>query len=137
LRYRDNRLAFGLHLNSVIEGADPHLGAAADQRLQGTGAALHIGDLDIEARASEVAEPLGDRKRQIEDRRLATDRQPWLGYFRLVLRHGRGEQRDCEKCDGRSPDMAHRRFPRACADRSGGATCHCAISIISQGHAPR
>jgi hypothetical protein len=52
---------------------------------------LHIGDLDIEAGASEVAEPLGDRKRQIEDRRFATDRQPWLGHFRLVLRPGRGE----------------------------------------------
>src|SRR4029434_394884 len=100
LRYRDDRLAVSLHLNSVIEGADPHLGAAADQRLQGAGAALHIGDLDLETRVSEIDKALGDRKPQIEDRRFATDRQAWPGHFWLVLRPGGGEQRDCEECDG-------------------------------------
>jgi hypothetical protein len=33
LRDRYDRLAFGLHLDGVIEGADAHLGTAADERL--------------------------------------------------------------------------------------------------------
>src|SRR6516162_3692564 len=63
LRDRYDRLAFGLHLDGVIEGADAHLGTAADERLQGAGAALHISDLDLEA-SPEIAKPLGDRERQ-------------------------------------------------------------------------
>src|SRR5262249_836044 len=69
-------LALGLHLDGVVEGADAHLSTAADERLQGAGAALHIGDLDREARVLEVAEALGDRERQIEDCRFAADRRP-------------------------------------------------------------
>src|SRR5262245_17976688 len=63
LRDGYDRLAFGLHLDGVVEGADAHLGTAADQRLQGAGAALHISDLDRKARVPEVTETLGDRER--------------------------------------------------------------------------
>src|SRR5947207_403504 len=78
----------------MVEGADTHFGAAADERLQSTGAALHVGNLDFEARVLEVAEPLGDRERQIEDRRLAANRESQLRHLRFVLRADRRHQHD-------------------------------------------
>ena len=78
LQQRHHRLVLGLHLDGVVEGADADLGAAADDRLQGAGAARDVGNLDVEAGVLEIAEPLGHRQRQIEHRRLAADREPHL-----------------------------------------------------------
>jgi hypothetical protein len=112
LRDRHDRLPLGLHLDSVVEGADAHLGAAADQGLQCARAALHIHDLEFEARLPEVAEPLGHRERQIEDRRFAADYEPQLRHFRLVhyrpvLSAGRRQHHDGGDRDGARQDMLH------------------------------
>ena len=110
LRDGYDRLAFGLHLDGVIEGADAHLGTAADERLQGAAAALHISDFDLEASVAEMAEPLGDRERQIEDCRFAADSQPHLRHFRFVLCAGRAHQRGCGNRDDGGQGMLHRCF---------------------------
>ena len=79
LDHRDDRLALGLHLDGVVERAGDDVGAAADQRLQRARAAGEIGNLDVQALVLEIAEPLGDRERQVEQRGLAADREPHLG----------------------------------------------------------
>jgi hypothetical protein len=112
LRDRNHRLALRLHLDRVVEGSDADLGAAAHERLQGARPALHIGDLDLEAGILEIAEPLGDRKRQIENRRLAADREAQLRHFRLVLRGCRmRRQRDCKSQDAAPPEPLHLETP--------------------------
>ena len=68
MQHRDNRLAFGLHLDGVIKSADANVGAPADKRLQRPRAALDIGDLDIETSLLEIAETFGDREWQLKDR---------------------------------------------------------------------
>jgi hypothetical protein len=75
-----------LHLNGVIESAGDHVGAAPDQRLQGTRASGEIGDIELEPLLAEQAEALGDGKRQIVQRRLSANREPHGADFGLVLR---------------------------------------------------
>jgi hypothetical protein len=58
----DHGLVLGLHLDRMLKGAEAHLRAAADDRLERTGAARHVEDLDIKAGVLEVAEPLGHRQ---------------------------------------------------------------------------
>ena len=62
-----------------------------------------IGDLDVEALVLEVAEPLGDRERQIEQRGLAADREPHLG-LRAALR---GASAASASASAQSPQHAH------------------------------
>lgn len=107
LRYGHDRLAFGLHLDGMIKRSDTHVGAAANQRLEGTGAALHISDFDLETCVPEISEALGDRERQIEDRRFATDRQPHPGRFRLVLCTCRRVQDQRKSGSGAQQDGPH------------------------------
>src|SRR5262249_28995306 len=85
LYHGDDRLVLRLHLDGVIEGAGDDVGAAADQRLQGPRATGKIGNLQIEPCIAEVAEPLSDGQRQIEQRRLAADGGPHAGQFRLPV----------------------------------------------------
>ena len=62
-------LALGLHAQRVLVGAGDDVGRAADQRGQRLRAALEVADLDVEALLLEVAELLGERERQIVERR--------------------------------------------------------------------
>ena len=85
-------LAALLHADRVLVGAGHHVGAAAHQGLERLGAALEVVDLDVEARILEEALGLGDRDRQVVERRLAADRQHQLGllgFARLCPRHVR------------------------------------------------
>jgi hypothetical protein len=70
----------GLHLDGVVESAHAHVGAAADQRLQGTGAALDIGNLRIDPALFEIAEAFGYREREVKDCGLAADNEPDLRF---------------------------------------------------------
>jgi hypothetical protein len=115
-----------------------NLGTAADERLQGAGAALHISDLDLEASVPEIAKPLGDGERQIEDCRFAADSQPHLRHFRFVLCAGRARQRDCGNRDDGRQGMLHRRFladstldlmPTAMAERISAMTAAVHLSL--------
>ena len=95
-------LAALLHADRVLVGAGHHVGAAAHQGLERLGAALEVVDLDVEARVLEEALGLGDRDRQVIERRLAADRQHQLGLLglaRLCPRHvRRGHQsRGCRQ----------------------------------------
>jgi hypothetical protein len=79
-----DRLAALLHADRVLVGAGHHIGAAAHQRLERLGAALEVVDLDVEACVLVEALGLGDRDRQVIERRLAADGHHYLGLFRLA-----------------------------------------------------
>jgi hypothetical protein len=76
----------------VLEAAGHHVGAAADQRLQRPRAAREIRDLDLDTVLAEIAEPLGDRERQVEQGGLAADREPNARELRLCVLAASGQR---------------------------------------------
>ena len=82
----------------MLVGAGDHIGGTADQRLQRFRAAAEIGDGDVKPLFLEVAEPLGQRQRQIIQRALAADAEHEIRLFDLVLGLGGCAAQD-QRCD--------------------------------------
>ena len=92
LDHRLDVLALGLHADGVLVGARDHVDRAADQRLQRLRAAGEIVDGDVEALLLEVAEPLGERQRQVVEQALAADAERQVRLLER-LRAGRAGER--------------------------------------------
>jgi hypothetical protein len=119
LQHRDDGLPLGLHLDGVVESAHAHVGAAADQRLQGTGAALDIGNLRIDPALFEIAEAFGYREREIKDCGLAADNEPDLRFRRPILR-ARAVHQQRERGGDRN---AQQGGPRSCRKSRNHQPC--------------
>jgi len=77
----------------MIERAGGDVGAAADQRLQRLGPASEIADLDVQPGRFEIAQPFGNRQRQIIEQRLAAHGQLDIGLFQALRHAGAGQAR--------------------------------------------
>ena len=104
LALQDQRLdvlALRLLRDRVLVGARHDVDAAAEQRLQRARTAGEVEDLDVETLGLEVALALGDRQRQVVEKRLAAHADRELGLFeRLRMRRRATRTRDTRR---RSP----------------------------------
>jgi hypothetical protein len=68
----------------VLVGSGDDVGRAADQGRERLRAALEVADLDVEALLLEVAELLGERQRQIVERRRPADAELDVLFLRRL-----------------------------------------------------
>jgi hypothetical protein len=93
-------LAFRLHVQGVLVGARYDVGASAYHRAQGLRPSRKVADLQVQAFVLEIAQLLGDRHRQVVERRLPAHRDVDVFFLKHPL--GAGE------CRGQGDEERHK-----------------------------
>ena len=102
-----------LHVDRVLVGAGNDVRAAADHRFEGPRAAREVADAHIQPFVLEVAEPLGERQRQVVERGPAADRDMHIRLLDLRVRDWRKCERHGEQQRAHESSYISRRLSSA------------------------
>src|SRR6185312_10391753 len=112
----------------MLVSAGHDVDAAAQKCLQGLGATGKVEDFDVEPFLLEIAVALGDRERQIVDKRLAADTDRELRFFEPLRARERSGQQHCKRECNQFRHAAHRSSPEVTRKKRGhivGASAAC------------